>query len=148
MLKEIGKIYHRILIFVHLSPLSLAEKCRLAFGAAVVVTLAIALLIPYMWMRQLTRQILLEAGRARAETLVRRHFQMRPAGETTLAPLDDRGNIIDPNKTDMRWVRFTKDEKPIRGISSQQRQTMEELRKDEDSLDQIRFEYRNKKLYT
>jgi len=148
MLKRIGKIYHRILVFLHLSPLSLAEKCRLAFGAAVVVTLAIALLIPYMWMRQLTRQILLEAGRARAETLVRRHFQMRPAGETTLAPLDDRGNIIDPNKTDMRWVRFTKDEKPIRGISSQQRQTMEELRKDEDSLDQIRFEYRNKKLYT
>jgi two-component system, NarL family, sensor histidine kinase BarA len=148
MLKRIDKIYHRILVFVHLSPLSLAEKCRLAFGAAVVVTLAIALLIPYMWMRQLTRQILLEAGRARAETLVRRHFQMRPAGETTLAPLDDRGNVIDPNKTDMRWVRFTKDEKPIGGISSQQRQTMEELRKDEDSLDQIRFEYRNKKLYT
>jgi two-component system sensor histidine kinase BarA len=148
MLKKVSKIYHRILVFLHLSPLSLAEKCRLAFGAAVVLTLAIALLIPYMWMRQLTRQILLDAGRARAETLVRRHFQMRPAGETSLVPLDDRGNVIDPNKADMRWIRFTKDEKPIGGISSQQRQMIEDLRKDNDTLDQIRFEYRNKKLYT
>jgi two-component system sensor histidine kinase BarA len=148
MLKRIDKIYHRILVFLHLSPLSLAEKCRLAFGAAVVLTLAIALLIPYMWMRQLTRQILLDAGRARAETLERRHFQMHPAGETALAPLDSRGNVIDPNKTDMRWIRFTKDEKPIAGISSQQRQTIEDLRKDEDAIDQIHFETRNKKLYT
>ena len=148
MFARIHKIYHRILVFLHLSPLSLAEKCRLAFGAAVVLTLAIALLIPYMWMRQLTRQILLDAGRAKAETLVRRHFQIRPAGETALAPLDDRGNVIDPNKSDMRWIRFLKDEKPIAGISSQQRQMIEELRKDEETIDQISFESRNKKLYT
>ena len=148
MFARIHKIYHRILVFLHLSPLSLAEKCRLAFGAAVVLTLAIALLIPYMWMRQLTRQILLDAGRAKAETLVRRHFQIRPAGETTLAPLDDRGNVIDPNKSDMRWIRFLKDEKPIAGISSQQRQMIEELRKDEETIDQISFESKNKKLYT
>ncbi len=156
MLKRISKIYHRILVFLHLSPLSLAEKCRLAFGAAVVLTLAIALLIPYMWMRQLTRQILLDTGRAKAETLVRRHFQIRPAGETTLAPLDDRGNVIDPNKSDMRWIRFTKDEKRaagnsaflMAGISSRQRQMIEDLRNDEETIDQIRFETRNKKLYT
>jgi two-component system sensor histidine kinase BarA len=156
MFARINKIYHRILVFLHLSPLSLAEKCRLAFGAAVVLTLAIALLIPYMWMRQLTRQILLDTGRARAETLVRRHFQIRPAGETTLAPLDDRGNVIDPNKTDMRWIRFTKEEKlatgnsasRMAGISSLQRQMIEDLRKDEETIDQISFETKNKKLYT
>jgi two-component system sensor histidine kinase BarA len=148
MFARIHKIYHRILVFLHLSPLSLAEKCRLAFGAAVVFTLAIALLIPYMWMRQLTRQILLDAGRAKAETLVRRHFQIRPAGETTLVSLDDRGNVIDPNKSDMRWIHFLKDEKPIAGISSRQRQMIEELRKDEETIDQISFELRNKKLYT
>ena len=82
MLKKIGKIYHRILVFLHLSPLSLAEKCRIAFGTAVVLTLALALLIPYAWMRQLTRQILLDASRARVEILVRQHFQMHIPAKT------------------------------------------------------------------
>ena len=111
MLKKIGKIYHRILVFLHLSPLSLAEKCRIAFGAAVLLILALALLIPYAWMRQLTQQNRLDASRARAETLVRRHFQTPIQSDTTLAALDDRGNVMDPNKTDIRWVRFKKDDK-------------------------------------
>ena len=85
MLKKIEKIYHKILVLLHLSPLSLAEKCRLEFGLAVVLTLLLALLIPYAWMRQLTRQIPLDASRARVENLVRRHFQVRPAGENPLA---------------------------------------------------------------
>lgn len=148
MLKKISKIYHRVLVFLHLSPLSLAEKCRLAFGATVVVTLAIALLIPYMWMRQLTRQILLDAGRARADALLRRHFQTRPAGDTALVALDEHGGVIDPNKSDMRWIRFTKDDKPIVGISSQQREIIEDLCKDNDEIDRSRFELKGKKLYT
>ena len=78
MLKKIEHIYHKCLVFLHLSPLSLAEKCRLAFGAAVLFTLALALLIPYAWMRQLTRQNLLDTSRTKTETLVRRHFQIAP----------------------------------------------------------------------
>jgi two-component system, NarL family, sensor histidine kinase BarA len=148
MLKRIGKIYHRILVFLHLSPLSLAEKCRIAFGTAVVLTLVLALLIPYGWMRQLTRQILLDASRARAETLVRRHFQTPVTSETTLAPLDDHGNVLDPNKTDIRWVRFKKDDKKIEGLTVQQRHMVEELRDDEESSDLIRFEYRKNTLYS
>ena len=148
MLKRIRKIYHRILVFLHLSPLSLAEKCRIAFGAAVVLILVLALLIPYALDAQLTRQILLDASRARAETLVRRHFQIRLPGETTLAALDDRGNVMDPNKTDIRWVRFKKDDKRIEGLTVQQRLMVEELRNDEDSSDQIRFENRKKTLYS
>jgi two-component system sensor histidine kinase BarA len=148
MLKKIGKIYHRILVFVHLSPLSLAEKCRIAFGAAVLLILASALLIPYAWMRQLTRQNRLDASRVRAETLVRNHFQIRPPDNTKLAALDDRGNVMDPNKTDIRWVRFKKDDKKIEGLTVQQRLMIENLRNDEDSSDQIRFENRKKKLYS
>jgi signal transduction histidine kinase len=148
MLKRIGKIYHRILVFLHLSPLSLAEKCRIAFGTAVVLILALALLIPYAWMRQLTRQNLLDASRARAETLVRQHFRIRPPGDTSLAVLDDRGNVLDPNKTDIRWVRFKKDDKKIEGLTVQQRLIVEELRDDEDSSDQIRFENRKNTTYS
>ena len=148
MLKRIGKIYHRILVFVHLSPLSLAEKCRIAFGTAVVLILALALLIPYGWMRQLTRQNRLDASRAWAETLVRNHFQTRPPADTKLAMLDDRGNVLDPNKTDIRWVRFKKDDKKIAGLTVQQRLMVEDLRDDEDSSDQIRFETRKNTLYS
>jgi two-component system sensor histidine kinase BarA len=148
MTKRIRTVYHKILVFLHLSPLSLAEKCRFAFGSAVVLTLALALFIPYAWMRQLTGQILLDASRARAESLIRGHFQQRGPGESSLVMLDDRGNVIDPNKTEMRWVRFRKDEKSPQDLTLQQRLMIEELRKDEDALDQIRFERRNKKLYT
>jgi two-component system sensor histidine kinase BarA len=148
MLKQIHQIYHKILVFLHLSPLSLAEKCRFAFGAAVLLTLGLALFIPYAWMRQLTRQILLDASRARAESLVRRHFQLRGPGEPSLAMLDDRGNVMDPNKTDLRWIRFRKDEKPAEGLTLQQRLMIEELREDEETPDQMRFETRNRKLYT
>jgi signal transduction histidine kinase len=148
MLKRIGKIYHRVLVFLHLSPLSLAEKCRIAFGTAVVLILALALLIPYGWMRQLTRQNRLDASRAWAETLVRNHFQTRPPADTKLAMLDDRGNVMDPNKTDIRWVRFKKDDKKIEGLTVQQRLMVEDLRNDEDSSDQIRFEARKNTLYS
>ena len=159
MIAKINRIYHRILVFLHLSPLSLAEKCRIAFGTAVVVMLALALSIPYVWMRQLTRQILLEASRARAETLIRRHFQVRGAPETALAMLDDRGKVMDPNKTDVRWIRFKKsdlgtnsrrdeDEKQAEGLTLQQRLMIDSLREDEDALDDMRFETKNRKLYT
>jgi signal transduction histidine kinase len=148
MFKKIGKIYHRILVFLHLSPLSLAEKCRIAFGTAVVLILVLALLIPYGWMRQLTRQNRLDASRAWAETLVRNHFQTRPPAEAKLAMLDDRGNVMDPNKTDIHWVRFKKDDKKIEGLTVQQRLMVEELRDDEDSSDQIRFETRKNRLYS
>jgi signal transduction histidine kinase len=144
--QKIHEIYHSILVFLHLSPLSLAEKCRIGFGAAVVLTLVLALLIPYAWMRQLTRQIMLDSCRARAETLMRRHFQIRSAGENPLAILDNHGNVLDPNKTDMQWVRFKKDEKKIEGVTGRQRDMIDELRKDDDIPDQIRFEKRNHKL--
>jgi len=148
MFKKVSEIYHRILVFLHLSPLSLAEKCRIAFGAAVLLTLALALLILYGWMRQLTRQIQLDASRARAETLVRNHFDLRMMRERTLAALDDRGNVLDPNKSDIRWVRFKKDDKKIEGLTVRQRQMIEELRDDEDTIDKISFEKRRKRLYS
>ena len=146
-MQKIHNVYHKLLVFLHLSPLSLAEKCRLEFGAAVILALALALLIPYAWMRQLTRQIPLDANRARAENLVRRHFQTRPSGENPLAVLDDRGKVLDPNKTDLKWVRFKKDEKQIEGLTNQQSQMIKALLDDEDTPDQIRFENRGGKLY-
>ncbi|MHC5075917.1 MAG: hypothetical protein ACYTFM_05770, partial [Planctomycetota bacterium] len=74
MRKKIHKIYHRVLVVLHLSPLSLAEKCRITFGAAVLFILMLALAIPYVWMGKLTTRALLDAGQAKAELLQNRHF--------------------------------------------------------------------------
>ncbi len=109
MRNKIHGIYHWILVFLHLSPLSLAEKCRLSFAAAVVLILLLALSIPYLWMGQLTKQAALDAGRAKSETLLEQHFQLSSPDEGALAPLDSTGAVMDANDSAIQWVRFTKE---------------------------------------
>ena len=60
----------RLLRRLRLKPLSLAEKCRLQFGAAVILSLIVALLIPYLWMNKLTEKTALDAGRAVADRVL------------------------------------------------------------------------------
>jgi len=90
-------IWVKLLRLLRLSPLSLAEKCRVTFGAAVILVLALALLLPYIWMGQLTKKASLDAGRAKAEMLMRRHFQLKDVSETALAALDNTGAVLDAN---------------------------------------------------
>ncbi len=140
MRRQIHKIYHRILVFLHLSPLSLAKKCRLTFGAAVVFILALALLLPYIWMGQLTKKASLDAGRAKAETLLRRHFQSERTGETALAELDNSGAVLDVNDTGMYWIRFTKDyEDKLQQLTEEQIEMIESLKTEEGRNDDILF---------
>ncbi len=140
MQKYIHQIYHNILVFLHLSPLSLAKKCRLAFGAAVVFILALALLLPYIWMGQLTKKASLDAGRAKAETLLNRHFQLKETSESALAALDNTGAVLDPNDSEIRWIRFTTDsEKKLQQLTKEQKEMVESLRGQEDRDDNILF---------
>jgi signal transduction histidine kinase len=140
MRKYIHQIYHNILVFLHLSPLSLAKKCRLAFGAAVVFILALALLLPYIWMGQLTKKASLDAGRAKAETLLNRHFQLKETSGTALAALDNTGAVLDPNDPEIRWIRFTTDsEKKLQQLTEEQKEMVESLRGQEDRDDNILF---------
>jgi len=124
---------------LRLTPLSLAEKCRVAFGAAVVLTLALALFIPYAWMRQLTRQISLDAGRAKAEMLLHGHFQLKGPDETVLAALDSTGGVLDANEPQMQWVRFTKQQGQQEQLSKQQREMIESLKAEAERDDLIEF---------
>jgi signal transduction histidine kinase len=117
---------------LHLSPISLAKKCRLAFGAAVVLVLTLALSIPYIWMGQLTKKASLDAGRAKAETLLRRHFQLKEPSETALAPLDNSGAVLDVNDPEILWIRFTKeDEKQLAALAKEQKDMIELLQAEE-----------------
>ena len=79
---NLKRIWLRLLRSLRLWPLSLEEKCRLAFGAAVVLVLVVALCIPYVWMGQLTRKWQLDLSKAKAQTLLfRHHFRLPGAGE-------------------------------------------------------------------
>jgi len=111
MARRITIIWHRILVFLHLSPLSLAEKCRLAFGGAIVLVLILALLIPYVWMTQLTKNAFLSAGRLRSDYLLDRHFRIDIPKESSLPPLNNSGQAKEPNESDICWLSLKNPEK-------------------------------------
>ena len=138
MRKYIRPIYHAILTIFHLSPLSLAEKCRVTFGAAVVLVLMLALLLPYIWMGQLTKKAALDAGRASSQILLRRHFQTKQVGETTLPALDNIGAVLDVNDSEMRWIRFAKENgKQLPALTDEQKEMIESLKAGEERDDNI-----------
>jgi len=134
----------KILKLLRLSPLSLARKCQLAFGAAVVFVLTVALVLPYIWMIQLTKKASLDAGRASSQILLRRHFQKQQVGETTLPALGNTGAVLDVNAPDLLWMRFTKqqDNKSVAGgqaLTDEQREMVELLKYDQSRDDSVTF---------
>jgi len=141
-------IWVKILRLLRLTPLSLAAKCRVAFGAAVVLVLTLALSIPYIWMGKLTTKASLDAGRAKAETLLRRHFQLKEPGATALAALDNTGAVLDVNDPEIQWIRFTKEnEKQLLDLTKEKKEMIESL-KSEEARDDISFEKKNGILYS
>jgi len=118
-------------------PLSLARKVQVTFGAAVILVLALALLIPYIWMGKLTTKGLLEAGRWRSKVLLDRHFQLEDPGQTFQA-LDDIGQLRDANDTEIRWIRFVEDDPNLLAeFSDDVNDMIEALREDEDRDDDV-----------
>ena len=92
---------------LRLWPLSLAEKCRFMFGAAVLFTLTLVLLFPYTWMRMLTEKDILDICEERAHTLYQTHFKLPSSTDSELQPLDTSGRVIDANQPPLQWFRFT-----------------------------------------
>ena len=134
-----------MLEYLRLSPLSLAVKCQIMFGLAVALTLIIALILPYIWMRQLVKTDYLDTERARAEMLLyRQHFQLRSSGQASLSPLGMTGQILDPNDAQIQWIRFTKDgesEKQQLGqLTSEQQEHIESLKTEDSRNDTFSFD--------
>lgn len=93
---------------LRLWPLSLAEKCRFMFGAAVLFTLTLVLLFPYTWMRMLTEKDILDICEERAHTLYQTHFKLTSPTDSEVAPpLDTSGRVIDVNQPPLQWFPFT-----------------------------------------
>jgi len=138
MRRRIHNIYHKILVKLRLSPLSLAEKCRITFGAAVLFVLVLALSIPYVWMSKLTTRALLDAGQAKAEIVQNKHFRLEGHSETSLVPLNTAGNIADINTPPVRWISFTPEgQQQLQQLSEKQQEMVESLRKNEETTDRI-----------
>jgi signal transduction histidine kinase len=131
-----------------LSPLSLAEKCRIAFGAAVAITLFLALLIPYVWMGKLTTKAVLDAGRAKTNILLNRHFRLRDSGEKTYIMLDNTGQVFDTNRPEVLWIRFAKEpEKQPLPVTKKQKEMIESLKKHQERDDDVLLDRRKGVLF-
>jgi signal transduction histidine kinase len=121
---------------VPLKPLSVAGKCRLQFGAAVLFILAVALLIPYFWMAKLTEKAALDAGRAVTDVVFYRHLQILDDPARTLVALTDSGTIRSPEDTPVRWIRFEKGQCPQSPhLTSQQLTVIQRLNSDKQRYD-------------
>jgi two-component system sensor histidine kinase BarA len=112
-----------------LKPISLAAKFRLQFGLAILLSLTVALYIPYLWMDKLTEKIALDAGRAVSATILERHFQAAANNPKGLPILGDMRLIQDPNQTMVGWIRLGKPETPLPiNLESRVRRSIETLR--------------------
>ena len=136
MFAKLRKYIDKLGRLTRLKPLTLAEKCRMQFGAAVAFSLLLALLIPYLWMGKLTEKIALDAGRAVAEGMFERHFQTEGAGGKGLPMLEESGAVRSPENLAVRWIRFDEsDEDESAGLSGRQKKEIERLKSDEHSYD-------------
>jgi signal transduction histidine kinase len=149
MWMNLKNIFNKLLELVRLAPVSLAAKCRLAFGAAAGLTLILALLIPYVWMGQLTKKTLLDAGKAKSDEMLRSHFQMILFRQGTLSPLSDTGAVLDPNESQIRWIRFTKEtDKQPQQITKHQNEWIDSLKNEQEKDDDIFYFQKKHKSYS
>lgn len=113
---------------LRLKPLTLAEKCRLQFGAAVLFSLTVALLIPYFWMSKLTEKIALDAGRAVSDTAFEKHFRIQADSDKGLARLDESGRERKPENRASQWIRLDGNAKKVTaGLSEIQQEVLARL---------------------
>jgi two-component system sensor histidine kinase BarA len=140
---DLKKIWKKILKHLRFWPLPLAKKVQITFGAAVILILVLALSIPYIWMNQLTKKSLLDAGRARSQTVLDRHFQIPMYIGTiqTLPPLDSTGHVMDVNGYDIRWIPFTEEgREEILQLPKKLREMVGALRADKDMDEDVFME--------
>jgi len=134
---DLKRVRQKLSKLVRLWPLSLARKVQLTFGGAVLLVLATALSILYVWMGQLTKKDLLDTGRSRSGVLLDRHFQIKDRAATR-SPLDNLGQIRDANDTEISWIRFNEeDEKTLLQLDKKIGEKIKTLRTDQDQDEDI-----------
>ena len=129
MLARIKNIFRQILLFFHPRPVSLAGKCRLLFGIAILLVLALALLIPYFWMGKLAEKAVLDSGRAIVNTVYERHFKLDAQNGKSPVILDESGAKKEAQSSRVKWLRFDQSEQDWKTqLSERQNRTIEQLK--------------------
>ncbi|MCK5566215.1 MAG: HAMP domain-containing histidine kinase [Planctomycetes bacterium] len=128
MVKRLQAYLDKLLRLAKLKPLNLAEKCRLQFGAAVIFSLTLALLVPYHWMGKLTEKIALDTGRGVADTFFERHLQIRTVSEKGLPILEESGAVRSQDDRAIKWLRSDETGKiDLTGVTETQNSQIEKL---------------------
>ena len=148
MLINLEKLRQRLKTF-RLPPFSLAAKCRIAFGFAILVILALALLLPYIWMGQLTKQASLDAGRAKTDLLFNLHFQLKEPAKTAFIALNGNGEVLDVNSPEIQWVYFKKDfENQLKQLTHEQKEMLKTLKGHRQKDNDLTLIRKNGALYS
>jgi signal transduction histidine kinase len=135
---KLKQLRQKLLRILHLSPISLAEKCRITFGAAVLGVLALALVLPYIWMGQLTKKAALDAGRAKSETLYTQHFSPKSSENTELPALSTDGSTSGASQSAMKWIKFKEGyRREIESLNAQQKELLDQLISSDSKTDNI-----------
>jgi signal transduction histidine kinase len=128
-MRDIISKFRQLLKPLHVRPVSLAGKCRLLFGIAVLFVLAIALLIPYFWMGKLTEKAVLDSGRAVVNTVYERHFRLGAPDAKGLVMLEESGARKQAQSSRVKWLRFDQTQQNWqKQLSKRQNETIEQLK--------------------
>lgn len=144
MLLKVKRYYQRVKEKVHHKQLSLAEKCRLQFGGAVLFSLVLALLIPFFWMNKLTGKTALDSGRAISRVFYQNHFKTGTFDSKNRLPLSEKGvTLNDPNQI-VRWIRLSESSENIpSGLSNTEKENLLELLEDKDKPEDVTWTERH-----
>lgn len=142
MLQKLKRFFQVVKQRVYRKPLTLAEKCRLQFGGAVLFSLILALLIPYFWMNKLTEKTALDSGRAISQVLYENHFNLRTSDSGSLPRLSEMGvEYSDPNQL-IRWIRLDDEKSQLSELLTEtEKKWLDHLRKDLSVNDQAWTEH-------
>lgn len=129
-MSAIIKKFWELLTTLHLRPVSLAGKCRVLFGAAILLVLFIALLMPYFWMGKLTEKAVLDSGRAVVNTVYERHFKIGAKDANSTIMLEESGARREAQSSRVKWLRLDKSQQEWqKQLSNRQRETIEQMAK-------------------
>ncbi|MHC5122713.1 MAG: sensor histidine kinase [Planctomycetota bacterium] len=129
MLQSMKRYYQYLKQKVFRKSFSLAEKCRLQFGGAVLFSLILALLIPYFWMNKLTEKTALDSGRAISQVFYENHFEIGMSGSENRPPLSENAVVLtDPNHL-VQLIRLSENtEQMPSALSDKQREELNLIR--------------------
>lgn len=94
---------------INLKPVTVAAKCRLQFGGAVILVIFLALLIPNYWMDKLTENAGLDIGRTVLYLVKDDKFEFDPAAGKGVLRLR-RSGTMDINDVPVLWFELKKDD--------------------------------------